>query len=72
MDPMDRKIEKLKERVAKLERSLEEKDKKIKELKEKLELPEEKVKLSKCPYCGFEKVYKNCTYKRKLKGFLVQ
>jgi len=47
------------------------KDKEIEKLKEKLEPPKKKERLPKCPYCGFEKVYKNGSYKRKLKGSLI-
>jgi len=68
-NPKDRKIEKLKEKVTKLENSLEEKDREIKRLKERLEPSKEKVRSVERPYCGFEKVYKNGTYKRKSKGF---
>lgn len=67
--PEEKETEKLKEKVAKLENSLEEKDKKIKEFQEKLKPPKTKEKLPKCPYCGFEGVYKNGSYKRKPKKF---
>ena len=65
----DRKIEKLKGQVDKLENCLEEKEERIRKLNEKLNPPEKEVKSVKCPYCGFEKVYKNSTYKRRPKGF---
>jgi len=48
---------------------LKEKDEKIKGLRERLNPNKEEFKPVKCPYCGFEKVYKNGTYKRKPKGF---
>jgi len=67
--PEDKEIAKLKEKVAKLENSLEEKDKRIKEFEEKLKPPKKKEKLPKCPYCGFEGVYKNGSYKRRPKKF---
>ena len=68
-NPEDREIEKLRRKVEKLESFLKEKDEKIKELRERLDPNKEEFKPVKCPYCGFEKVYRNGTYKRKPKGF---
>jgi len=65
----DREIEKLKKKVDKIENCLEEKEERKDKLKEKLNSPKKEVKPVKCPYCGFEKVYRNGTYKRKPKGF---
>lgn len=45
------------------------KDKELKRLRERLDRKKEDFKPGKCPYCGFEKVYKNSTYKRKPRGF---
>ena len=64
-----RKQEKLKEKIAKLENSLEEKDKKIEKLEGKFKPPKKKEKLPKYPYCGFEGVYKNDSYRRKPNKF---
>ena len=68
-NPEDREIERLRRKVEKLEGFLKEKDEKIKELRERLDPDKEEFKPVSCPYCGFEKVYKNGTYKRKRKGF---
>ena len=68
-NPEDREIERLRRKVEKLEGFLKEKDEKIKELRKRLNPAKEEFKPVKCPYCGFEKVYKNGTYKRKPKGF---
>lgn len=53
------------EKIDKLESFLEEKEGQISELNEKLNPPEEQVKSVRCSYWGFEKAYKNGTYKRK-------
>jgi len=68
----DREIEKLRRKIEKLEGFLKEKDKKIRGLRERLNPNRKEFKPVKCPYCGFEKVYKNGTYKRKPKGFLAR
>lgn len=65
----DRKVGKLREKVDNLENFLEEKEEQISELKEKLNSPKKEVKSIRCPYCGFDKVYKNGTYKRRRKRF---
>ena len=44
-------------------------DEKIKRLREGLKPDKEDFKPVRCLYCGFEKVYKNGTYKRGRKGF---
>ncbi|MEA1964744.1 MAG: helix-turn-helix domain-containing protein [Candidatus Aerophobetes bacterium] len=67
--PKDREIEKLREKLSKIESLLKEKEEQARELKEELNPSGEKTESVRCPYCGFEKVYKNGTYKRKLKGF---
>ena len=56
-------------RMDELESFLEEKDGEIKRLRGKSNPKKEDIRPVKCPYCGFEKIYKNGTYKRKPKGF---
>ena len=70
-NPEDREIEKLRRKVEKLEGFLKEKDEKIKELRERLNPAKEEFKPVKCPYCGFEKVYRNLTIKGRGKGSLI-
>jgi len=64
VDAKDNLIEKQKEKIGKLEDIISEKDKQIKDLKGKLNLQKNSFpRPSKCPHCGFEKIYKNGTYK---------
>jgi len=69
----DMVIEEQKEKIGKLNDIISEKEKQIKNFRGKLNL--EKYSLprpSKCPHCGFEKIYKNGTYKIKPERFLEQ
>ena len=73
MRAKDRVIEEQKEKIGKLNDIISEKEKQIKNFRGKLNL--EKYSLprpSKCPHCGFEKIYKNGTYKIKPERFLEQ
>jgi len=56
-------------RMEELASFLEEKDGEIKRLREKSNPKKEDIRPVKCPYCGFEKIYRNGTYKRKPKAF---
>ena len=49
---------------------MKEKDEKIKGLRERLNPDKEEFKPVKCPYCRFEKVYRNLTIKGRGKGSL--
>jgi len=73
VDVKDETIEEQKEKIGKLNDIISEKEKQIKNFRGKLNL--EKYSLprpSKCPHCGFEKIYKNGTYKIKPERFLEQ
>ena len=67
----DRKIKEKKEEIDKLKNVIEEKEKQIENLKRKMSLQKNDVlRPLKCPYCGFEKIYKNGTHKIKIDKFL--
>jgi len=73
VDVKDKTIEEQKEKIDKLNDIISEKEKQIKNLRNKIAL--QKNSLSRplrCPYCGFEKIYKNGTYKIKLGRLLEQ
>ncbi len=64
VDAKDKTIEEQKEKIAELVNIISEKEKQIKKLKGKLNLQKNSLtRPSKCPRCGFEKIYKNGTYK---------
>lgn len=69
----DKVIEEQKERIDKLNDIISEKEKQIKNLRNKIAL--QKNSLSRplrCPHCGFEKIYKNGTYKIRTKRLFEQ
>ena len=64
MNAKDKVIEKQKEKIGKLNDIISEKEKQIKNLRNKIALQKNSLSRPlKCPYCGFEKIYKNGTYK---------
>jgi len=64
VDAKDKVIEEQKEKIGKLEDIIKQKEKQIKNLKGKINLQKNSLpRPSKCPHCGFEKIYKNGTYK---------
>ena len=66
MDAKDKTIEEQKEKIEELVNIISEKEKQIKKLKGKLNLQKNSLtRPSKCSRCGFEKIYKNGTYKIK-------
>lgn len=70
VDAKDKLIEEQKEKIAKLNDIISEKEKKIKNLRGKISLQKNSLpRPSKCPHCGFEKIYKNGTYKIKPERF---
>jgi len=72
-DTKDETIEEQNEKIGKLEDIIEQKEKQIKNLKGKLNLQKNSLpRPSRCPQCGFEKIYRNGTYKIKLERFLEQ
>jgi len=72
-DARDKLVEEQKEKIGKLDDIIEQKDKQIKNLRGKLNLQKNSLpRPSKCPHCGFEKIYKNGTYKIKPERFLEQ
>ncbi len=69
----DETIEEQKEKIEKLVNIISEKEKQIKSLRGKLNLQKNSLPCpSKCPHCGFEKIYRNGTYKIKPERFLEQ
>jgi len=73
VDAKDKVVEEQKEKIAKLEDIISEKEKQIKNLKGKMNLQKNSLpRPSKCPHCGFEKIYKNGTYKIKPERFFEQ
>jgi len=73
VDVKDETIEKQKEKIEKLVNIISEKEKQIKNLRGKLNLQKNSLpRPSRCPHCGFEKIYKNGTYKIKPERFLEQ
>jgi len=70
-DAKDKVIKEQKEEIGKLRNIIEGKEKQIENLKGKMRLQKKGIPHpSKCPYCGFEKIYKNGTYKIKREKFL--
>jgi len=73
VDVKDETIEKQKEKIEKLVNIISEKEKQIKNLRGKLNLQKNSLpRPSKFPHCGFEKIYRNGTYKIKPERFLEQ
>ena len=73
VDTKDETIEEQKEKIVKLNDIISEKEKQIKNLKGKRNLQKNSLpRPLKCPHCGFEKIYKNGTYKIKLERFIEQ
>jgi len=66
LDTKDNLIEEKKEKIEELSFIIQEKEKQTKNLREKLHLQKKSLpRPSRCPHCGFEKIYKNGTYKVK-------
>jgi len=64
VDVKDKVIEEQKEKIARLEGVIERKEKQIRNLRGKINLQKDTLpRPSRCPHCGFEKIYKNGTYK---------
>ena len=60
----DKVIEEQEEKIARLEGVIERKEKQIRNLRGKINLQKNTLpRPSRCPHCGFEKIYKNGTYK---------
>lgn len=73
VDVKDETIEKQKEKIGKLVNIISGKEKQIKNLRNKIALQKNRLSRPlKCPHCGFEKIYKNGTYKIKPERFLEQ
>jgi len=73
VDAKDKFIEEQKEKIAELKDIISEKEKQIKNLRGKINLQKNSLpRPLKCPHCGFEKIYKNGTYKIKLERFFEQ
>ena len=70
MNAKDKVIDEQKEKMGVLNGIIEEKERQIKNLGEKLSLQKNSLPHpSKCPRCGFEKIYRNGTYKIKPERF---
>jgi len=73
VDVKDKAIEEQKMKIAELDNIISEKEKQIKNLKGKINLQKNSLpRPSRCPHCGFEKIYKNGTYKIRPERFLEQ
>ena len=73
VDTKDKLIEEQKEKIAELKDIISEKEKQIKNLRGKINLQKNSLpRPLKFPHCGFEKIYKNGTYKIKPKRFFEQ
>jgi len=73
VDVKDKAIEKQKEKIEKLVNIISEKEKQIKSLRGRINLQKNSLpRPSRCPHCGFEKIYRNGTYKIKPERFLEQ
>jgi len=73
VDTRDKAIEEQKEKIEELNNIISEKEKQIKNLKGKINLQKNGLpRPSRCPHCGFEKIYKNGTYKIRPERFLEQ
>ncbi len=56
--------------IGKLKKTIANREKEIKNLREKISLQKMGIpRPLKCPYCGFEKIYKNGTYKIRIERF---
>lgn len=70
VDAKDKMITEQKMKIGKLEDIISEKEKQIKNLKKKMALQKRGISRPlKCPHCGFEKIYKNGTYRIKPERF---
>jgi len=73
VDVKDKAIEEQKEKIEELNNIISEKEKQIKNLKGKINLQKNSLpRPSRCPHCGFEKIYKNGTYKIRPERFFEQ
>ena len=73
VDAKDKLIEEQKEKMAESGDIISEKEKQIENLRGKINLQKNSLpRPSKCPHCGFEKIYKNGTYKIRKERFLEQ
>jgi len=73
VDVKDKAIEEQKQKIAELDDIISEKEKQIKNLRGRINLQKNSLpRPSKCPHCGFEKIYRNGTYKIKPERFLEQ
>jgi len=73
VDVKDKAIKEQKDKIEELNDVISEKEKQIKNLKGKLNLQKNSLpRPSRCPHCGFQKIYKNGTYKIRLERFLEQ
>jgi len=73
VDVKDKAIEEQKEKIEELNNIISEKEKQIKNLRRKINLQKNGLpRPSRCPHCGFEKIYKNGTYKIRPGRFLEQ
>jgi len=71
LDARDEVIKEQKKEIGRLKDIIEKKEKQVEKLREKINLQKKDIfRPSKCPQCGFEKIYKNGTYKIKAKRFL--
>jgi len=70
-DVRDKVIKEQKEEIDRLEDIIKKKEKEIENLRGKMDLQKKDIpRPLKCPHCGFEKIYKNGTYKIKMDKFL--
>jgi len=70
-DARDKVIEEQKKEIGRLKDIIEKEEKQIENLRRKMNLHKKDIfRPLKCPHCGFEKIYKNGTYKIKAKRFL--
>jgi len=70
-DARDKVIKEQKKEIGRLKDIIEKKEKQVEKLREKINLQKKDIfRPSKCPHCGFEKIYKNGTYKIKPERFL--
>jgi len=73
VDAKDKLIEEQKMKIEELNDIISEKEKQIKNLGNKIALQKNSLlRPSQCPHCGFEKIYKNGTYKIKPERFFEQ
>ncbi len=71
LDARDKVIKEQKKEIGRLKDIIEKKEKQVEKLREKINLQKKDIfRPSKCSQCGFEKIYKNGTYKIKAKRFL--